>query len=160
MKKLYVIISIIIYIALTSITSYSVMPEITRELFNNNSIILFVIGLIFNVIILLADIFVMNFVEKIVYKIVTKKTLQSKESRTLTVELLTPILITHAVLVLLTNVINIKSILLALFFLNPLIYYLQFKALEEIKNIAGKLILIIPFICFIILDLVSIFSVL
>ena len=134
------------------------MPDITKELFNHNQIILRGIGIVFNACILLLNILIMSFIEKIVYKLVTKKTLTNNECKLKTFELFIPVVFTHAILIFLVNILNIDSVLLSLLFLNPLIYYLQFRSLKEIDGIIKKIVLILPFICYSILDIISIFN--
>lgn len=155
MKKLYLIISSFLYLLLTSVGSYLNTPEITKELFNNNTAILIGMGIISNAFIFFLDIIIINFIGRIIFKIVTKKTLEGKESIALTFNLLIPILLTHAIIVFLIYSLNFKSTAILALFLNPLIYYIQFKELKGIKGFGKKIIVLLPYICFIILDIVN-----
>ena len=158
MKKKFVWICSLLYILIMAMVSYYSMSERIVQVFNNNTLLLFSIEILFNAFILFINVVLMSFFFRIVYKLATKITLESNECRKLTFKLLVPILFTHTLLLVLMVILAVKSIFILIFFLNPLIYWYEIKVLKEFGNTKQKIIFIIPFIIYIILDVISIYQ--
>lgn len=155
MKKIYRWILAIIYVVLIGIISYFNVPELTKNLLNGNDFIIIVMNIFSSALIFALTIWVISFIYRVVYKIVTKVTLDAKESRIQTLTILLPLLYTRAIALFLIYVVEIKSILIILLFLNPYIYIFQFKQIKsEVKN---KFIVLLPFIIYEIIDIITIY---
>ena len=155
MKKIYRWILAAIYVVLIGIISYFNVPELTKNLLNGNDFIIIVMNIFSSALIFVLTIWVISFIYRVVYKIVTKVTLDAKESRIQTLTILLPLLYTRVIVLFLIYIVEIKSILIILPFLNPYIYIFQFKQIKsEVKN---KFIILLPFIIYEIIDIITIY---
>lgn len=155
MKKIYRWIIAAIYVVLIGIISYFNVPELTKNLLNGNDFIIIVMNIFSSALIFVLTIWVISFIYRVVYKIVTKVTLDAKESRIQTLTILLPLLYTRVIVLFLIYIVEIKSNLIILPFLNPYIYIFQFKQIKsEVKN---KFIILLPFIIYEIIDIITIY---
>lgn len=157
MKKIFIWIFSILYIVIMGYVSFYSMPELTIELFNNNKVLLLLIGIIFNTCMLLINIVVMGFIFRIIYKLSTKVTLESKENNGLTYKLLIPIFFTHMLVLVLIKIFSINTPLILLLFLNPLIFVIEYKIIDSSVSGKKKIVCIIPFAIYAIIDMVNIY---
>ena len=158
MRKMYRFILGLIYIIVMSGVSYHSMPELTKEIFNNNTILLIAMRVLFNFLILIINIIIMSYIFRVCYKIFTKKTLTIKHSRTITFNMLLPLLYSHMLLLILISIIGLKSKLLIFLLINPLIYFFQINQLKENFKLKTKIFILIPFIIYSILDITTIYG--
>lgn len=157
MKKKFVWIFSLLYVLIMGMVSYYSMKESIVEIFKDNKVVLILIGILYNSLALFLNVVIMSFIFRVVYKLVTKITLKSNECKELTFKLLLPILYTHALVFVLMVIFGVKSIFMLIFFLNPLIYWYEIKVLKEFGNEKQKIIMIIPFILYIILDIIAVY---
>lgn len=158
MKKAYKILLSLVYIILLGVASFVNAPEMTKEIFNNNQALILIIDILINAFIFILNIVIMGFIYRIVYKVSTKVTIDSKDSKDTALMILMPLLYTRLVIFTVDYILGFKSIFLLLLFINPLIYIFQLKQIKNVEDIKKKIILLIPFIIYEVIDIIGIYG--
>ncbi|SFU55077.1 hypothetical protein SAMN04487886_105418 [Clostridium sp. DSM 8431] len=158
MKKECKILLSLIYIILLSVVSFFNASEIIKEILNNNQILIFILDILINTFIFILNIVIMGFIYRVVYKILTKNTLDSRESKDTALMLLMPLLYTRLLIFCTVYILGFKSIFLLLLFINPFIYIYQLKQIKNIEQVKKKMIVILPFVMYEIVDIIGIYG--
>lgn len=146
------------YIVLLGVVSFFNASEVAKELFNNNESLIIIINVFLNGFIFILNIVIMGFFYRIFYKISTKVTLENKDARSTTLTLLMPLFYTRLIILACMYIIGVKSMLLLLLFINPLIYIFQLKKIEGVDDMKRKAIILLPFIVYEVIDIIGIAS--
>ena len=155
MRRRNVILNSIVYIIVMSVITYNILGNIAKELTSNNFIII-TLSICYNVVLLYINIVVITYIFRVLYKIVTKITLEIKAAKAMTFKLMLPLFYSHALVLSLQLILKTDNNLYTLLLFNPLIYIFQFKQFKNIDKLPKKIILLIPFIIYAVLDIVSI----